>query len=205
MNLSIFEIIFCDLDGTLLEDKIRHYECYKDIMIQYGGNPISVDEYWNGKRHKIKYDDLLKKSEFKESKELYRREWIQRIEQEKYLSFQILKPRISRVINFFKENVKQVNLITMRKNKKNLIDQLTKFGIIESFDSIYMGTAGVDNKKSDLIDGYYGRKTLTIGDSEDDMELAMKIGSSFLAVTNGIRIQECLNADYYCKELEDLL
>ncbi|MCI9380435.1 MAG: HAD hydrolase-like protein [Dorea sp.] len=205
MNLSTFDIIFCDLDGTLLEDKKRHYECYKDIIIQYGGNPISKDEYWNGKRHKIRCDDLLKKSEFKESMELYRREWIQRIEQEKYLSFQILKPRISKVINFFKKNVKQVNLITMRKNKKNLIDQLTKFGIIESFDSIYIGTAESDNKKSDLIDGYYGKKTLTIGDSEDDMELAMKIGSSFLAVTNGIRIQEYLNADYYCKELEDLL
>ena len=74
MNLSTFDIIFCDLDGTLLEDKKRHYECYKDIIIQYGGNPISKDEYWNGKRHKIRCDDLLKKSEFKESMELYRRE-----------------------------------------------------------------------------------------------------------------------------------
>ena len=59
-----FNYVFCDLDGTLLEDKQRHYECYKAIVKKYGGNCIPLDEYWNDKRNKVKRTVLLEKTGF---------------------------------------------------------------------------------------------------------------------------------------------
>ena len=59
-----FDYVFCDLDGTLLEDKQRHYECYKAIVKKYGGNCIPLDEYWNDKRNKVKRTVLLEKTGF---------------------------------------------------------------------------------------------------------------------------------------------
>ena len=205
MELSNFDIIFCDLDGTLLEDKQRHYMCYKDIINQYGGMPIDIDEYWNDKRNKVKLGTLLEKSSFKAQHKIYSDEWMKRIEQERYLKYEILKPNIRKTIKYIKKYVKQFNLITMRNNKVNLMKQLKYLQFNEYFDKIYVGNTNSDNRKSDLVNSYYGKKALTIGDTEDDMELAKKIGGRFLAVTNGLREYKYLKADYYCKELEEIL
>lgn len=205
MELTDFEIVFCDLDGTLLEDKMRHYMCYKDIIKQYGGSPIHIDEYWNDKRNKVKCSDLLEKSDFQGPEELYYSEWMQRIEQERYLSYEFLKPNIIKVIDYIRQNVKQLNLVTMRNNKWNLMKQLTYLDIGRYFDCIYVGASALGKKKSDLVQDVYGKRVLIIGDTEDDMELAAKVRGSFLAVTNGLRECKYLRADYYYKELEEIL
>lgn len=179
MKLSNFDFVFCDLDGTILEDKMRHYMCYKDIVYQYGGTPINMDEYWNDKRNNVKLSVILEKSDFKERYKIYSNEWLQRIEQERYLKYEVLKPNIKRTIKYIKKSVKQFNLVTMRSNKYNLMKQLEYLQIREYFDSIYVGSSSLGYRKCDLVDSFYGKRALVIGDTEDDMEFANKIGSFF--------------------------
>lgn len=207
MNEEIFKdkTIFCDLDGTLLEDKMRHYRCYLDIVALYGGTPIGLDEYWNDKRNKVKRTILLEKTNFGSTYDVFYNEWMQRIEQKEYLKYEVLKPRIKMVLSYLTQFVEQLNLVTMRNNKKNLIDQIESLDLESYFNHIYIGNPVQKKKKMDLVDKYYGVLGLVIGDTEDDMLLAEKIGSPFLAVTNGLRTPKYLKANYYLKELEEIL
>ena len=55
-------------------------------------------------------------------------------------------------------------------------------------------------KKAELVDKFYGDSAVVIGDTESDEELAVKIGSKFFAVENGLRDKKYLHADYYAKD-----
>lgn len=205
MGIGKYKYIFCDLDGTLLDDKMRHYLCYFDIVHMYGGNPISIDEYWCDKRNKVKRTELLEKTGFKSTYDIFYNEWIQRIEQEKYLSYEVLKPNISKAIEYIKQYVEKFYLVTMRNCEDNLMRQISYLGLKDYFDSIYIGKTELGRSKADLIDKYYGTSALVIGDTEDDMMLAKKIGSPFLAITNGLRNQKYLKGTYYLEELVDII
>ena len=91
---KMFDYIFLDLDGPILEGKFRHYACYKDIIKKYGGNALEIDYYWELKRNKITRDIVLEKSNFQESYEIFFKEWMKNIENEKYLNLDSLKPEV---------------------------------------------------------------------------------------------------------------
>ena len=91
--MNKLEYIFVDLDGTLLDGKIKHYMCYSDIIKKYGGTPICIDEYWEMKRNKIKRDKLLDITDFKGRYNQFLNCWIDNIEKDEYLKYDKLKPR----------------------------------------------------------------------------------------------------------------
>ena len=81
----MFDYIFLDLDGPILEGKNRHYECYKEIIETHGGDLLDLDTYWNLKRDKVTRDIILLKSNFQASYDVFLDSWIKNIENEKYL------------------------------------------------------------------------------------------------------------------------
>lgn len=196
-----YEAIFCDLDGTLLEDKMRHYKCYQDIVHKYGGQCVSLEIYWNDKRNKIKRTVLLEKTHFQGTYEDYLQEWLARIEQEEYLKHETLKPDIMETIDYIKAKTEKLVLITMRNQTENLLKQLEWLDLINKFDEIHVGKSLDGKKKSDLVNKTYGKSAIVIGDTEDDMQLAQKINSPFLGITNGLRNEKYLKADYLLEEL----
>ena len=98
------DYIFLDLDGPILEGKNRHYQCYKDILKRHGGTVLDIDVYWDMKTSKIKRDILLLKSNFEKTYEVFFQEWMQNIEDEKYLSLDVLKPDVIKILNEWKKN-----------------------------------------------------------------------------------------------------
>lgn len=196
-----YDIILCDLDGTILEDKRRHYECYKDIISCYGGRCVSIEEYWEGKRNKESRKELLRKSEFKGTENQYLKMWGENIETEKYLAYEKMRPGMCDTLSFLKRCTRLLILVTMRKNQQNLERQLCELNIKDFFDAVYCGDAGIKKRKKDLKLENAGKGILVIGDTEDDMFLAKEMEGEFIAVTDGLRDRRYLDAQYYVENL----
>ncbi len=196
-SASIFNYVFCDLDGTLLEDSMRHYRCYQDIVRYYGGTCISKEEYWNDKRNKVKRTILLEKTHFKGTYNEYLAAWNDMIEMEKYLQFETVRPDTTKVLKWLRRNSQHLELVTMRQNREVLEKQLSDIGIIQFFEKIRKGDP-IRESKADLFHEQYGRDSIVIGDTEADQQLARKIGSSFVAFTSGLRDAIFFRDEMYC-------
>lgn len=194
-----FDYVFCDLDGTLLEDKQRHYECYKTIVKKYGGNCIPPDEYWNDKRDKVKRTVLLEKTGFQGTYDDYLSEWLALIETPEFLKYETLRPDTLSFLEWLRDNSEHIVLTTQRRNRKNLLGQLEKLGISGYFEEVVSG----DNK-TDILDGKYNKASLVIGDTEADEETAKRLGCTFIAVTSGLRNGKYLAADRKITALKEL-
>ena len=191
--------VFCDLDGTLLEDKHRHYECYKAIVKKYGGNCIPLDEYWNDKRNKVKRTVLLEKTGFQGTYDDYLSEWLALIETPEFLKYEILKPDTLSFLEWLRDNSEHIVLTTQRRNRENLLSQLEKLGISGYFEEIVSG-----DHKTDILDGKYNEDSLVIGDTEADEETAKMLGCIFVAVTDGLREGKYFKNCYKVRTLLEL-
>ncbi len=185
-----FNYVFCDLDGTLLEDQQRHYECYKAIVKKYGGNCIPPDEYWNDKRNKVKRTVLLEKTGFQGTYDDYLSEWLALIETPEFLKYETLKPDTLSFLEWLRDNSEHIVLTTQRRNRKNLLSQLEKLGISGYFEEVASG-----DHKTDILGGQYNKDSLVIGDTEADEETAKRLGCTFIAVTSGLRNEKYLGSD----------
>ena len=183
-----FDYVFCDLDGTLLEDKQRHYECYKAIVKKYGGICIPPDEYWNGKRDKVKRTVLLEKSGFQGTYDDYLSAWLALIETPEFLKYETLKPDTLSFLEWLRDNSEHIVLTTQRRKRNNLLSQLEKLGISGFFEEVASG-----DHKTDILEGEYNKDSLVIGDTEADEETAKRLGCTFIAVTDGLREEKCFD------------
>ena len=194
-----FDYVFCDLDGTLLEDRFRHYECYKAIVKKYGGKCISLDEYWNDKRNKVKRTVLLEKTGFRGTYDDYLNEWLALIEKPEFLKYEIMKPETPEFLKWIRENAEHAVLITQRRNRESLLQQLEDLEISVFFEEIISG-----DHKTELLEGRYNKDSLVIGDTEADEETAKRLGCTFIAVTSGVRNEKYLAADRKITGLKEL-
>ena len=194
-----FDYVFCDLDGTLLEDKQRHYECYKAIVKKYGGNCIPPDEYWNDKRNKVKRTVLLEKTGFQGTYDDYLSEWLALIETPEFLKYETLRPDTLSFLEWLRDNSEHIVLTTQRRKRNNLLSQLEKLGISGYFEEVASG-----DHKTDILDGKYNKDSLVIGDTEADEETAKRLGCTFIAMTSGLRDEKYLVADRKITGLKEL-
>lgn len=195
--MKCFESVFCDLDGTILDDGLRHYNCYKDIVKKYGGKCIEFEEYWQDKRNRVKRTELLIKSNFGGTYEEYLNAWNEMIETEKYLKYEVPKLHAFETLQWLKDNSDHLILVTMRQRENTLLKQLTCLGIIDFFEIIKCINP-IKGKKSDIISTKYNKRSIVIGDTEADKELAIASGCEFIAVTDGLRSKEFFGHEKYC-------
>ena len=195
-----FNYVFCDLDGTLLEDKHRHYECYKAIVKKYGGNCIPLDEYWKDKRNKVKRTVLLEKTGFQGTYDDYLSEWLALIETPEFLKYETLKPDTLSFLEWLRDNSEHIVLTTQRRNRENLLSQLEELGISGYFEEVASG-----DHKTDILDGKYNKDSLVIGDTEADEETAKRLGCTFIAVTDGIREEKYFSETNSVRSLMEIV
>jgi len=199
------DYIFLDLDGPILEGKLRHYNCYKDIILVDGGTPLEINDYWEMKRNKIRRDIVLEKSQYKNSYAKFIQRWNYQIEHRKYLLFDILKPEVKEVLISWRSIANNIVLVTMRNNRNNLLWQLKKLDIFSCLDQVIAcpNIDGNGSKYSKLKDISFER-AIFVGDTEEDTITAAKLGIKSIAITNGLRTKEHLDADYYFDEIKDI-
>ena len=201
----MFDYIFVDLDGPILDGKLRHYNCYVDIIKKYGGAPLDIETYWRDKRNKVKRDILLQESKFAGSYDDFLDEWIHNIESPDYLRYDVLKPQVSETLQLWAEqSTKKLVLATMRQNRANLIMQLTQLNVLHLFDEVIDCPPFSANPKYSKLKDFRFTQALFIGDTEEDVDTAHKLGIPIVGVLNGLRSREHLHADFFVNEIAEL-
>ena len=200
----MISIIFTDLDGPILDGKMRHYQCYTDILKIYGGKPVHIDKYWEMKRHKIKRDILLKESNFQGLYNEFLSNWITLIEQDSYLALDILKPDVHKTLLNWQKIAERIIIVTMRHNKETLINQLKSLYIYDVVDDVITCSPLESASKYDAVKHLHFKSAVFIGDTEEDMSAAQKLKIPSIGVLNGLRDRKYLHSDYYVDEINEI-
>ncbi len=183
--------IYLDFDGPILDFSERSYQAYKDALdLNLGERPLNRKMYLRRKRNKTTLKTIYRQSRGKLDYKNFETRYLKNIEDKRYLKFDRLNKNI---INFLKNNsCNRLILVTLRKNRKNLMDELRRFKIKKYFDKILNKKAGANSHviKADLIhkDGLFNKhNSIIIGDTEADILAGKILGIRTAAVLNGIR------------------
>lgn len=191
------QIIFFDLDGTLIDTSERHHRVYKDILEFYGiPNTLSKEKFWGEKRKGKKTVELLPETSSKEFVQTFMDEWLKRIENRKYLKYDYLLPGVLDVLSILK-NKSDLILVTLRNNKENLFWELNNLGLIKYFKEILVDSPMKPKNKTLLIKNYIERHSrddnfIIVGDTEVDISSGKELGILIIAVSWGIRSEDFL-------------
>ena len=158
--------IYFDLDGTLIDPYKRLYILHKNILEKFGvKTPLNKDQYMLLKKEKISEEQIISSLLPKDKINSYIKQRRNLIESSEYLSYDKLIPG---VYEFLKKLSKNFNLVllTKRKYRKNLLNQLKLLKLQTFFSQIFQ--ASQKNSKSFLLKQKYNKSSIIIGDTEED-------------------------------------
>lgn len=165
---------------------IKLYEAFLGFRIP------NHNVFWDLKRSGACDEEIFQLLGIQADLNRFRQFKIQNIELEEYLKNDTL---ITGVLSCLDELVEEFPLciLTIRKNRSNLINQLDRLGIKHFFQKIISPTSDLFNlpgcdQKSALIDDLFPSvKGYMIGDSEADVGCARKMNLTSVSVLSGIR------------------
>jgi len=184
--------IFLDLDGPLLDGKYRHYHCYSYILKKYGFTPIGLDDYWDKKRMLVNRRDLLQLSNAASIYDEFLSDWLSIIEAKESLALDKVQEGALNCLKVWKSLGINLVLVTLRKNKEAVEEQLRLQGIAEFLDTVLVcdhvsGGLGKANAVRESQIQIMPEKSVWIGDTEVDWEAAQSLGMDIILVGNGLR------------------
>ncbi|MDF2444976.1 MAG: family hydrolase [Moraxellaceae bacterium] len=191
--------IFLDLDGTLLEGRERHYQCYRNILEQAGFTPIGIDAYWDMKRAMTNRRELLALSGAEELYDRFLATWLATIESPEMLALDRVHDGAVSTLQQWKQQGLELVLITMRQDAKALDGQLERLGLQPLLDAVLVcshiegGAGKAEAIRRRFPDMALSRDSLWIGDTEADWTAARALGIDVVLVTNGLRTREYLD------------
>lgn len=210
----MIDTIILDLDGPILDGRLRHYQCYSDILLEQGITPIPVDQYWEMKRNKKDRHIQLAASNADSIYDVFLSSWLERIEQERYLSFDRLQPGVLQKLQEWKHDAIRLALITMRNNLVTLHRQMELLGLSLLFDNIVSinksgeVAIGKANAARSFVEMGEKNSVLWIGDTEVDIFAARLLGVKACAVSCGLRTAEylvTLDPDFIVLDLNEIV
>ena len=189
--------LILDLDGPILDTRLRHYQCYHDILSQHGFEPMPMDMYWSMKRQRKDRHAQLVVSGADGIYHEFLSYWLERIEQKEYLKLDQVQSGAVEIVNGWRNSGLMVNLVTMRNDHDNLLWQMDQLGISSLFNAIQAvgiaaGSAGKASAARSLIGHLDVKSALWIGDTEADLESARLLGIGVCLVENGLRVPDYL-------------
>lgn len=184
-KLAIF-----DLDGTLIDIKKRYYKVFNDFLTIKGNKmEYTIGDYISDRMKFGSDSEILLRvigyedssiNDFKNFKHKY-------IENLDYLEFDTVKPSVHDFLNILKAQGFRVELLTARRNYKNLLNQLISMNLLRHFDNVLMWPKDLYTKNEyvnlfdiDTYDIYF------FGDSVDDYLAIKDIPSFFYLVNDSI-------------------
>lgn len=187
--------IILDLDGTILEGKLRHYQCYYDILSQLQKKTLPLTTYWQLKRRGYKLPQILQLTQADDQVNTFSQYWLENIEAKKYLQLDELFPEVMTILQQWRQQGIKILLTTLRKNSENLYWQLDYLKIVSLFDQVIVAASATEKamgaKKFITPDE---AQSLWIGDTEVDYQAAKQLNVPVCLVSSGLREQEFLQA-----------
>lgn len=182
--------IFCDLDGTLIDVSERNYRVYAEVTAEFGGSPLNKADYWELKRKRTKWPELLHISGLPADIEIeYLTKFVEKIESPEYLKLDTLMVGAVEAVKKMAAQC-QVYLVSLRRNYHNLTVQLDSLGLERYFAKVLSGHSETDgyDKKIELIGGELNdSRGAIIGDTEADVVTGKQLGMVTIALTSGVR------------------
>ena len=189
--------IFLDLDGTLLDVSNRHFEVYAFTVEQFGGTPLSKRAYWQLKRCKTGWPQLLARSGLAPHVlSPFHDVFVERIEAPQMLAKDQLFVGTRSSLREL-SSTHSLSLVTLRRSRANLMDQLRDLDLQRYFDEIEVGPARGEayEAKLELMKRMAAfREAIVVGDTEADIVAAKMLHVPVVAVLSGVRDREYLGA-----------
>jgi beta-phosphoglucomutase-like phosphatase (HAD superfamily) len=197
-------VLFLDLDGTLLDDKTRHYATYVEVlaMADMRGHPIPEKEYWGLRQEKKTIDEILRMSRLFPTKfKMFAERFDARLESPEMLALDTVRPGTETALGKLYTKT-PIILVTQRRDALNLETQLVALGIKKYFVTVLAGaperTKRVDpdarwKHKAKLVRDRYKilpTEAVYIGDTETDVKACRDLKFEVYLVENGHRTRE---------------
>jgi phosphoglycolate phosphatase-like HAD superfamily hydrolase len=185
--------LFLDLDGTLTDISRRLFEVYVTCLKEFNGTPLSQGEYWDLKKDKKDWGEILVLSGVdSKNEDQFLEKFISVIETPEELDKDVLFDDVLPLLDDLSRHHTLV-LVSLRRNREQLLGQLERLGIKDFFAAILSGHSetveGTLTKKAEAISewGTFESSDISIGDGEADIASAKQLGIRSIAVTSGIR------------------
>ena len=91
--------VVLDFDGPLLDGQLRHYNCYREIVVELGFPALDLQRYWRMKRARNNLRAILSASGAASIEQPFAAKWLERIEQPRLLAYDKLQPGVLGVLD----------------------------------------------------------------------------------------------------------
>jgi len=183
------DLIVTDLDGTLIDYKLRAYKVLLAIVEMDSNEIYSLEEYTDDRlKGHSNYEIFRNVLNANLDQEHFDLAWAKLIEDEKYLAYDSFFPDTMQWLSNMSQKSTLV-LCTARHHRINLMKQLKKFGVDDFFDDILIADA--NNSKIACMKLYVesanikNREVHVIGDTREDMLAGVSIGAKLHFVNRG--------------------
>jgi phosphoglycolate phosphatase len=202
--------ICLDMDGTVLDVSGRHHRVYARTIRLFGGKPLTKREYWKLLRRDSGWQQVLVESGLKpELLSAFLEGFIEGIESPDMLATDKLvvggRASLTRL-----GGDHCLYLVSLRRSRANLVEQLDRLDIGKYFDQVAVGhsDAPAYRNKVELIARMPDfEEGIVIGDTEADILAAKELNLTSVAVLSGIRGMEYLRTlkpDFIVEGIRDV-
>lgn len=204
--------LILDLDGTLLDIAERYHAIYTKILKKHRYMPLDFKTYWNMKRDGIPNGEILLKGNCLLQEEVFRSCFAKLVERPEYLRLDKLQPGTKDFLQVLSE-MDELMLVTLRKDRMTLLEQLRSLGIEKYFKNIVNDTTkdikSAWQKKEHLFRTCFNTKyAVVIGDSEAEIRAGKVLGFTTIAISRGLRTEQVLegyNPDYILSDINHVI
>lgn len=208
----MMEFLILDLDGPLLDGRLRHYVCYQKILTTHGYTPLDIDSYWQMKRERVDRRQQLAATQAEALYEEFLRSWLDLIEKPEFLAWDRIQPGVPEKLQQWRDQGVCLALATMRHSSAQLKWQLAEVGLDKYFAEVIVcshgaGGRGKAEQVKQRLPQLRPERCLWIGDTEADIEAARFMGCRVWAVTCGLRTAaylKTLNPDFLSSSLVEV-
>ena len=191
-----------DLDGTLLDYKVRYHAAFRDVLKQYDVCCPDADTLFESRRQTGSTREvltiMLKKAgggldildECLRKREETMEEW-------RYLKMDRCFGGVRNVLQSLKSQGLVLSVISNRKSKELALKTLKKEGLLKFFDAVSTRNDSPDNDpKVGLLKNIIAKFSLSqcfyVGDTADDIRVGKRAGARTIAVLSGVDGKELI-------------